>query len=89
MTASADTPAERARVLAILAAHTPSITDRAEEADPDRYEATKLDRYGFGEYIGMYRECRCRVIIEGYYEFVDHLRELIEAKDEAGKAAKS
>lgn len=55
--------------------HIPSITDRIEEW------AVESDPYAFdddGDYIGMARDCHCGKFIEGYYEYVDHLTEVLE-----------
>ena len=60
--------------------HTPSITEKAEQADPNGSELVILanKEFGFYEYDGAYRECACGVILDGYYEYVDHLKEVLK-----------
>lgn len=54
--------------------HMPSITERVEELALERDpEAFDLD----GDYVGSIRECHCGLIVEGYYEYADHLIEVL------------
>lgn len=61
----------------LIKQHIPSITDRiedlalAQERDPEAFD-------GDGDYVGSLRECHCGVIVEGYYEYVDHLLEVLQ-----------
>jgi len=63
----------------LIRLHIPSITEQIEneeygvarEQDPEAFD---LD----GDYIGPMRECRCGVIVEGYYEYTDHLIDVFE-----------
>ena len=56
----------------IIKAHIPSITPRIE-----REYDYPLDTDG--EYIGDVRECACGVILDGFYEYVEHLLGLMPA----------
>ncbi len=56
--------------VAILKAHYASVTDRIEELDSPRDDE--------GEYVGDVRECACGLIVDGFYEYTDHLITLFE-----------
>lgn len=57
-------------VIKVIRAHVPSITRAIEEEEDWPLD---LD----GEYIGDKRECRCGLRLDGFYEYVDHLIELL------------
>ena len=57
--------------IAIINAHIPSITDEMDE-DPDM-----LPKDDIGDYCGDQRVCHCGVQIDGYYDYVEHLKEML------------
>jgi hypothetical protein len=57
--------------IAILKAHYASVTARIE-----REHDYPLD--SDGEYVGDVRECACGLIVDGFYEYTDHLITLFE-----------
>jgi hypothetical protein len=68
--------------VAIIKAHIPSITDRIEgyiDEDDNRVEG--LAEGGpydeIGDYVGDMRECACGEIVNGFYEYVEHLKEVL------------
>ena len=63
------------RVQGLLTQHTPSITDEDERVMGllNVFD----EQFDYADYA--LRTCRCGVRIEGYYEYVDHLREVFRA----------
>jgi hypothetical protein len=57
--------------VAIIDKHIPSITDEMDE-DPDM-----LPKDDIGDYCGDQRKCACGRHIDGYYDFMDHLKEVL------------
>lgn len=63
------------RVRALLDAHIPSISDADEVAMSDRFAKGFLD--GSMDYADFgLRTCMCGEKIDGFYEYVDHLKEV-------------
>jgi len=56
----------------VIKAHIPSITDEMDE-DQDLYPRDEL-----GDYIGDQRICRCGLAIDGFYDYVEHLKEMLQ-----------
>jgi hypothetical protein len=63
-------------VAAILDKHIASVTS---EMDAGEGEWTDLDgpRDDIGDYIGDQRQCACGRHIDGFYEYVEHLKEVL------------
>ena len=63
--------------IAIIKAHIPSITqdmdDGVLEPWTDLYPRDEL-----GDYVGDKRVCHCGLVLDGYYEYVDHLKEMLK-----------
>jgi Zn ribbon nucleic-acid-binding protein len=57
---------EGERIVAVLNAHIPSITDRVEARGVGPYDE-------MGDYVGDTRECHCGEIVNGFYEYHAHL----------------
>ena len=70
---------DRAVIDGLLRAHTPSLTERAEEMiETAELEGIRTD--GFSDPAdAAYRECSCGVMLEGFYAYIAHLREVIGA----------
>ena len=64
-------PAMRDDPVAIIDKHIPSVTD---EMDHDEGLFPKDD---IGDYVGDQRECACGRHIDGYYDYVEHLKEML------------
>lgn len=64
----------------ILDEHTPSLTDEDEDEIRERALGLGLLMEG-GSYEGdlARRTCACGVKIDGFYEYVDHLKEVFRA----------
>jgi hypothetical protein len=58
----------RPTIAQIIRDHTPSITSKIERIALDS-PAWDTD----GEYIGDLRECACGEMIDGFYEYIEHL----------------
>jgi len=68
----------------LIRKHIPSITETIENEEyglARRHDPEAFDMDG--DYIGSMRECHCHVIVDGYYEYVDHL---IDELEKAGLA---
>jgi hypothetical protein len=59
----------------ILDQHIPSITDEMDAGEGEWEDLWPRDE--MGDYIGDKRVCRCGVVLDGFYEYVDHLKEVL------------
>lgn len=57
--------------ISIIKQHIPSITDEMDEDD------VLTPRWDDGDYAGDQRVCACGREIDGYYDYVDHLAEVL------------
>jgi len=58
-------------IVGLLNKHIPSITDEMDR-DPDLFPKDDI-----GDYCGDQRECACGKQIDGYYDYVEHLKEML------------
>jgi hypothetical protein len=68
----------RNEAIAIIEKHIPSITNAIEEEEVDSplWEVTN-ELYMILGYAGPKRECSCGQRLDGFYEYVDHLKEML------------
>lgn len=68
------------RVKETILAHVPSLTDKAEEAINEKVALLVAESFGYTHAAAeidtadlAIRECACGVLVDGYYQYVDHL----------------
>jgi hypothetical protein len=67
----------------VIRAHIPSITDDMDEGEEEPW--TDLwPRDDMGDYVGDKRVCHCGLVLDGYYEYVEHLIEMLGGKGMVG-----
>lgn len=68
-------------LIALISAHTPSLSDDDERVIDERSMNTMVDRYGQHEFEAAdlaLRTCHCGTKIDGFYEYVEHLKAMVQ-----------
>jgi hypothetical protein len=61
--------------LKVIKAHIPSVTDEMDAGEGEYADLWPRD--DMGDYIGDQRICACGRRIDGFYDYVDHLKEVL------------
>lgn len=64
-----------AAIDAVIDAHIPSLTDKAEALIDDALLAADDGLLPYED--AAIRECPCGVVVDGFYEYVDHLKAML------------
>lgn len=65
--------------LDVIRRHIPSITDAMDEGEEEPW-IDLWPRDDMGDYVGDKRVCHCGLVLDGYYEYIDHLAELLSGQ---------
>ena len=61
----------------VIKAHIPSITQDMDDGELEPW-TDLYPRDELGDYVGDKRVCHCGLVLDGYYEYVDHLKEMLK-----------
>ena len=70
------TTAMRDDPVAVINAHIPSVTQDMDDGELEPWIGLE-PRDELGDYIGDMRVCHCGLVIDGYYDYVEHLKEML------------
>jgi hypothetical protein len=68
-------------VISVIDDHIPSLTDENDLEIDERRFNSDVDRFGQPRYENAdlaRRTCKCGVVVDGFYEYVDHLKEILK-----------